>query len=98
MDAHPIYEDTMVIELRQQLPRQRGHDIATLSYATTIYFIYVIYLLDAICTSFVVLYLPPSPLATPSAFPLLLSWRLMMSIIHTPISIRFLSETRDLLL
>ena len=38
-------------------PRQRGHVIATLSLATT--YFYLIYLLDAIVTSFVVPYRPP---------------------------------------
>ena len=38
-------------------PRQRGHAIATLSLATT--YFYLIYLRDAIVTSFVVLYRPP---------------------------------------
>ena len=35
-------------------PRQRGHAIVTLSLATT--YLYFIYLLDAIVTSFIVLY------------------------------------------
>ena len=70
-------------------PRQRGHPIATLSLATT--YLYFLYLLDAIVTSFVVLYRPPR-----NALPILPS--ILAIDVNTPISIRFLSGTRDLLL
>ena len=69
--------------------RQRGHPIATLSLATT-YFCFI-YLLDAIVTSFVVLYRPPR-----NALPILPS--ILAIDVKTPISTRFLSGTRDLLL
>ena len=69
--------------------RQRGHAIATLSLATT--YLYFIYLLDAIVTSFVALYRPRR-----NALPIL---PFILPIdVNTPISIRFLSGTRDQLL
>ena len=72
-------------------PRQRGHAIATLSLATT--YFYFIYLLDAIVTSFVVLlYRPPRN----AVLPILPS--ILAIDVNTPISTRFLSGTRDLLL
>ena len=70
-------------------PRQRGHAITTLSLATT--YFYSIYLLDAIVTSFVLPYHPPR-----TAVPILPS---VLSIdVNAPISTRFSSGTRDLLL
>ena len=68
-------------------PRQRGHAIATLSFATT--YLYFIYLLDAIVTSFVVLYLPPR-----NVLPILPSILAIVDV-NTPISTRSLSRTRD---
>ena len=70
-------------------PRQRGHAIATLSLATT--YLYFIYLLDAIVTSFVVLYHPPR-----NALPFLPS--ILAIDDNTPISTLSLSGTYDLLL
>ena len=70
-------------------PRQRGHAIATLSLATT--YFYFIYLLDAIVTSFVVLYSPPR-----NALPILPS--ILAIDVNTPISTIVWSGTRDLLL
>ena len=69
--------------------RQWGHAIATLSLATT--YFYVIHLFDAIVTSFVVLYRPPR-----NALPILPS--ILVIDVNTLISTRFLSETLDLLL
>ena len=70
-------------------PRQRGHAIATLSLATT--YFYSIYLLDAIVTSFAVPYRPPR-----NALPILPS--ILAIDVNTPISTRFFSGTRNLLL
>ena len=70
-------------------PRQRGHAIATLLLVTT--YFYFIYLLDAIVISFVVPYRPPR-----NAVPILPST--LAIDVNTPISTRFLSGTRDLLL
>ena len=69
--------------------RQREHAIATLSLTTT--YFYFICLLDAIVTSFVVLYRPPR-----NALPILPS--ILAIDVNIPISTRFLSGTRDLLL
>ena len=65
-----------------QLPRQRGQAISTLSLALT--YFHFIYLLDAIVTTFVVLYRPPR-----NALPILPS--ILAIDVNTPISTRFLS-------
>ena len=65
-DSVPISE--VMAKTTPNKPRQRGHAISTLSLATT--YLYFIYLLDAIVTSFVLLY---HPLVTPSPFSLLSS-------------------------
>ena len=87
------------LELRRQLliSRDKGDTLsrrfrdafATLSLVTT--YFYFIYLLDAIVTSFVVLYRPPR-----NSVPILQS--ILAISANAPISTRFLSGTRDLLL
>ena len=61
----------------------------TFSLVTT--YLYSIYLLDAIVTSFIVPYRPPR-----NALPILLS--ILAINVNTPISTRFMSGTRGLLL